>query len=232
MFKRLWPKFLRPEALSKRAATTIGGTGNEQPDFKFLTQKDSKNEISDPDILPYICVMPASAWGGKCWPVSYYFKLLCDLPVLPVILGTKKDKASFRLVELLKKNGVEHVSDVDRWDIAQVAQVLAGSHGLLGNDTGLGHLADAIGVPTWIIYGPTTHDLGFGSLKPDNLALGSNLWCRPCGKDGRYCFRYKKRFYCMNLLKVDEVRLQILNKLGHKIKARDTNPNKVRSPLL
>jgi heptosyltransferase-2 len=153
--------------------------------------------------------MPGSKWVGKCWPAAKYLEVCLAAfqeKRIAVVLGSARDPGSQELVDLLSKAGVPHVSGVGKWDLVQGAGALSRADAYLGNDTGLAHLAEALGVPALVIYGPTTPEMGFGPWRERSAAVGLvDLGCRPCGKDGRRCYRPVKKYLCMNGLGADEV---------------------------
>jgi ADP-heptose:LPS heptosyltransferase len=157
----------------------------------------------------YICVMPSSRWDGKKWPVDSYFETLKRQSYFPVILGTKKDLESIELCQKLSDAGVPHFSGVGKWNLSQTAWILNQSIGYLGGDTGLAHLAEAVGVSALVIFGPTTPDMGFGPWRDQSRALEVSLGCRPCGKDGRYCYRFTQKYECLKRLSPDAVLAEI-----------------------
>ncbi len=211
--KGAWPRVLRPErqiqkfaAIGSRRAVQTART-----DLGYLVS-GGDHLFKDEGLRPvleakeeYLCVMPGSLWPGKRWPVSRFAEVIQGLQIVPVVMGTLKDLESLELVQVLKKMGVRHVSGVGRWTQREVAWVMARSRGYLGNDSGLAHIAEAVGVPAYMVFGPTTPEMGFGPWRPESRALGAKLWCRPCGKDGRYCFRIHDRFACLRALGVQEV---------------------------
>lgn len=207
LFKRLWPKSLRPISLVERFSKAVGGTGTERPNLQHLIRNGLDGGHGPFEMLPesYICVMPSAQWAGKRWPVGHYVGLLKKLRRFPVVLGSNRDHASHELVQCLRSEDMPHFSGVGRWGLPEVAGVLARSGGYIGNDTGLAHLAEAVGVRSWILYGPTASDMGFGPWRPESKSLQSSLWCRPCGKDGRYCFRIKRKYFCLSGLSPDQI---------------------------
>lgn len=217
IFKSLWPKALRPSSMTSRSARLVGGSGKEKPNLKhLLTSSASRTQSSCHELLAqlhgknYICVMPGSKWAGKKWPAESFANLLVKMPhVVPVVMGTPTDQESLELVKLLEQRGSAVVSAVGAWSFSEVAQILSGAWRYLGNDTGLAHLAEAVGVPSYVIFGPTREDMGFGPWRAESLAVGKSLSCRPCGKDGRFCYRLNDRFACMKKLSADEVLAQI-----------------------
>jgi len=123
-----------------------------------------------------------------------------------VVLGGAKDPGSRELVALLDKTGMSHFSGVQKWDLVEVAGVLAGADAYLGNDTGLAHLAEAVGVPVLVVFGPTAPEMGFGPWHEQSRSIGlTELGCRPCGKDGRRCYRLTQKYLCMTGLKAEDV---------------------------
>jgi len=212
ILKGCWPRKLRPISMVERFGKTLGGTGDERPNARHLilnSQYAQKNPFLGDLKKNFICVMPGAQWPGKRWPVSYYVRLIERLGLFPIVLGTPSDLASVELVDQLKTAKVDHISGVGIWSIPQVAEVLSQSVGYLGNDTGLAHLAEAVGVRAWIIYGPTVSDMGFGPWRKESSAFGADLWCRPCGKDGRYCFRLNRKYECLGGLDPQKIEIKI-----------------------
>jgi ADP-heptose:LPS heptosyltransferase len=213
--KSLWPRTLLPTPLVVRFAKRVGGTGLERPDLRHLLSGPSASSLPlSPEFLqfaeaPYLCVMPSSRWDGKKWPVRNFFEVIqkCGLPV--VVLGSKQDRESLLLLKLLKQASLPHYPGVGVFGFSELARVLAGSVGYLGNDTGLGHLAEAVGAPAAMIFGPTSPEMGFGPWNPRSRSISASLWCKPCGKDGRFCYRPLNRFACQKKVSVGEVLLAV-----------------------
>ncbi len=196
LFKNFWPQFLRPMGVRKKFACVLGGDGSELPDLRYLLTSESKVLDGFPE--KYYCLMPSSKWRQKCWPLHYFLELAQKLEFPVVILGTNQDTASLQLVEMLRHSKISFISAVGKLNLIELAKLLAGSQGYIGNDTGLSHLAEAVGTPAYVIFGPTVPEMGFGPSLPESKALGTPLWCRPCGKTGRFCHRIFKRYECLN----------------------------------
>jgi ADP-heptose:LPS heptosyltransferase len=200
---------MRPEKMVVKFARAAGGTGEERPNLKYMV-----NSIPSPEFAellkgarsPYLCVMPGSRWQGKRWPVAKFAEAARNSGYFPVILGGPDDRESYELVRLMIELGAPHLAAIGKWSLSEVGRILAGSAGYLGNDTGLAHLAEAVGVPSTVVFGPTVPEMGFGPWRAESKTVGKKLWCRPCGKDGRSCYRKNEnRFLCMSSLEADEV---------------------------
>jgi 3-deoxy-D-manno-octulosonic-acid transferase len=153
--------------------------------------------------------MPSARWPGKQWPVSRFVDVIQSLGAFPIVLGTGKDAASVELVSRLKTAGIPHFAAWATGDgnpsLKRTASLLSHAQVYLGCDTGLGHLAEAVGARAITLFGPTTPALGFGPWRERSRAVEPSLWCRPCGKDGRFCFRPVRRYHCQTLLKPEQV---------------------------
>jgi ADP-heptose:LPS heptosyltransferase len=74
----------------------------------------------------------------------------------------------------------------------------------VGADTGLIHAAEALGTPVVMITGPTSRETGANVRHPGSQQLYSNMWCRPCSKNGqRNCIRNEQ--FCLTNVTSEEV---------------------------
>ena len=63
--------------------------------------------------------------------------------------------------------------------LGDVAALLSLARGFVGSDSGILHLASAVGTPAAGLFGPTAPELGFAPLGRSR-AIGVDLPCRPC----------------------------------------------------
>ena len=101
----------------------------------------------------------------KRWP---YFPQLTERFDNVVLVGTADD---VRRHDATVWHFPRHVrSFLDQLTLRQTAAVLAAAGAVVGNDSGLSHIAAAVGTPTVMLFGPTPH-----------LSLGSSRrMCRYC----------------------------------------------------
>lgn len=157
----------------------------------------------------YWALMPGSKWASKAWTTEGYVEWIRSTGLFPVILGGRGDACSGRLVAALEEARIPHWSAVGKFTLAETAPILARAQAYLGSDTGLGHLAEALGTRANVIFGPTTPDFGFAPWRPESRSIGLDLGCRPCGKDGRVCIRVWDRYACLRRLSAENVRAQL-----------------------
>jgi heptosyltransferase-1 len=69
--------------------------------------------------------------------------------------------------------------------LRETAAVIAAAGTVVANDSGLGHVAAAVGVPTILLFGPTPNAV-FGGFPPNVTVLRSGLPCARRGKIALY----------------------------------------------
>lgn len=208
LLRPLTPKSWRPRPMRELMLETVGAAADAaQPDCRHLALAHSLPQGLEGK--NYWALMPSAAWPSKTWGVLKYIDLIRQLGIFPVILGTDRDRASLRLAEELRERKIPHLSGVGHWSLAQTARVLQGARAYLGSDTGLAHLAEAVGTRAYVIFGPTTPDFGFGPWRSESRSIGRALGCRPCGKDGRFCIRVWEPYACLRGLDAATVAEQL-----------------------
>ncbi len=202
--KRWTPVSLRPTHLSRRCAVLARGSGSERANLRWLVGQDLIGRSVPPSTDEQkIAIVPSSAWVGKEWPTSRYLDWIrqfrADRPETEIlILGTAKDLSAIRLAKKLSEQGVVFENGIAKYSLSEVAALVARCRFVLGSDTGILHLAEAIGTPVVTLFGPTRADYGFGPLDLRSTPAETSLWCSPCSKDGSLCFRIFDRYACLN----------------------------------
>ena len=103
---------------------------------------------------PFVAIFPGSGSRSKNWPIGNYLNLATSMPdgLRPVfILGPAEDD----LAVLIKGLGLPLLAGLE---LPGVAGVLRMAAGFVGNDSGVSHLAAAVGAPGVTIFGPTSPD--------------------------------------------------------------------------
>jgi ADP-heptose:LPS heptosyltransferase len=157
----------------------------------------------------YLVIIPSAAWETKCWSVDGYRSVIEDVleksELSVVILGAKNDTICDKI--FVEDNRVINLKG--KTDIRQSLAIISHAQLALGSDTGLTHAAEALGIPTAAIMGPTSRETGGGTFLQNSVTIENNdLWCRPCSQNGKQrCFR--KEQYCLTSITPDLVRTRI-----------------------
>jgi heptosyltransferase-2 len=145
---------------------------------------------------PVLVICPGAEFGdAKQWPAEHY-AAVCTQRIAAGwqvwTLGSAKDAAvAAQIRALLPATAHAHWHDLTgRTSLAQAIDVMALATAVLSNDSGLMHVAAALGRPIVALYGSTSAD--FTPPLADNVQLlAIDLACRPCFK--RTCPLQHKR---------------------------------------
>ena len=128
--------------------------------------------------LPSVLFLHGTTWATKHWPDAYWRKLgeIATAAGYRILLpwGDERDR---RRAELIA-GGNGRATVLERQTLSGLAQHMLRAEGVIAVDTGLGHLAAALGKPALTLYGPTNPDLT-GTFGPRQLHLTSNIECAP-----------------------------------------------------
>ncbi len=128
---------------------------------------------------PVIAVMPGAEYGpAKCWPLDYFAALACELSDAGYtiwIMGSEKDRPSGAYV-------AEHSPAVNlcgKTSLADVIDLLGLAEQAVSNDSGLMHIAAAVGTHVHGVYGSSSPEFTPPLTdRHDVHYLG--LHCSPC----------------------------------------------------
>jgi heptosyltransferase-2 len=152
-------------------------------------------------------------WGArhatKAVPANIWEALLDRLAggVTAVrIFGTESDRAgmgAFITAQQAKMPAIDFATRCGlplRDAMVEIASLSA----FVTSDSGLMHVASALGVPTFGLFGPTHPSLGFAPIGPNAVAFHSRTWCSPCHRHGKArC--YRERRFCFDELDIGKV---------------------------
>jgi lipopolysaccharide heptosyltransferase II len=157
--------FLRPSAPAQAAAWRAAvGIGTERP---------------------LVAVAPGAAHATKRWPAAHWRTLIDQLVAggLDVAIVGGKDDAlvADKLVEV----SPEHVaSGAGSLGLQETGAVLKLARAVVSGDTGVMHMATAVGTPVVALFGPTVEPFGFFPYSKAATVLQLPLPCRPCSSQG------------------------------------------------
>lgn len=153
-----------------------------------------------------IALHPGSGSAQKNWPAARYAELAallqCDGARLLVIAGPA-DAAPLAALRTRLADGqtAREPLTTEGLTLPQVAGLLARCRGLIGNDSGIAHLAAALGTPTITLFGPTD-PLIWSPQGPAVTILAPAVPCAPCSAEKR---RLCATLDCLSSISVPQV---------------------------
>lgn len=129
---------------------------------------------------PYMVMVTNASWPTKCLPSTTWRQLLslAESAGLEVLLpwGSEAERQQACAIA----TGFAGARVLPRLGLSEWAGLLAGSAGAICNDTGLAHIAAALGVPTVTAYGPTDPALIGATGERSSHQAASGFDCTPC----------------------------------------------------
>jgi len=173
-------------------AAGIDNLDNEGLDFYT---ENPPNTLLKKDVK-YIGLCPGAKHFTKRWPKEYF-----------IDLGKKLETAGFKIVlfggaEEVQicneiESGLSSAINLSNTSLLQVGADTKMCDAIYTNDSGLMHLASAVGIPVLTFFGSTVKEFGFFPYNAKSIVLeNKNLSCRPCTHIGRKSCP-KIHFKCM-----------------------------------
>ena len=159
----------------------------------------------------FIVMVPGAAWTQKQWQAEKYNNVINELSRLTnkkiIMLGTKNDKIC-KDISLINDSVVVYSG---KTDLRKAMAIISLSDSVFGSDTGLLHMAEALGKHVSMILGPTSTETGGGVSLKESINIETDIWCRPCSQNGKQkC--YRTRQYCMELISTDMVTNSVIER--------------------
>lgn len=127
----------------------------------------------------YIVFLHGTTWSTKHWPEEYWQRLAEKLAKAgyQILLPWGNEIERLRAERIV--NGIAAGIVLPKLSLLEIAGILAQAKAVVAVDTGLGHLAAALNVPTVNIYGPTNPILT-GTVGAYQIHLSAEFSCAPC----------------------------------------------------
>lgn len=160
-------------------ALSLGCEISEPPFYFVPAAPDNAHGIAGETLV----LAPGCKTGemaAKRWP---YFPQLAEMFDDVVLTGIPDDLYNFDGSAMRFPDHVRSL--VGQLSLRETAGILAAAGAVVANDSGLGHIAGAVGTPTVLLFGPTP-DTTLGRLPPNVRVLRAGLACEPCWFGDRY----------------------------------------------
>jgi heptosyltransferase-3 len=134
------------------------GTDDIPPTRIWLTGHElefASRALADLPGQRWLALGPGARWEPKRWPPRLFRELVqsrCGNFDAVVMLGSQSDEDSCRTIAV--DLSLPCLDLAGRTDLLEAAAVLSRMRVFIGNDSGLGHLAAAVGIPTLTLFGP------------------------------------------------------------------------------
>lgn len=167
-------------------------------------------------IVPVLAMAPNAAQQNKMWDASRFAIIgrqwIDEFKGSVILVGAAGDyEACEALRSSIDPGSV--VNFAGAGDLPLTAALMAQCDAFLGNDSGLAHLAAAVGLPSVVVSGPGD-PTEVAPFSPLAITVKRQLFCSPCYKN--YCYRKDSPLECLTAIPPEDV-WQHLSRFGKKV---------------
>lgn len=177
--------------------------GCDITDIRFpLPDNQSPSSIFHPSSLiphtseDYAVMVPGARKPANRWPARRFGELASVLPVETVVIGSMDDR--ILADEVVEASKGKAISIAGKTDLKSMMEVIKGARFMVTNDTGPMHIAVALGIRVFAIFGPAD-PARTGPYGEGHFVIREDVSCGPCFR--RTCSDMK----CMNDLSAGKV---------------------------
>ena len=157
-----------------------------------------------------VAIHPGSGGWQKCWSVERFAALMNWLNrEIESHIFVVSGPADGEIIKKLTAKVKDNFTLVDHLSLPKLAAVIRRCNLFLGNDSGITHLAAAMGVHTLAIFGPTDPNV-WGPQGEQVKILYKKAHCSPCLADIR---KNCSTQICLESIKIDDVMHEIRSRL-------------------
>lgn len=172
----------------------------EFPMAPFPEECAVMNELPD----KYVVIAPSAGKEANRWPAERFGRLVSKLKLPSVVVSNAADAKIAD--EVVASSDGKAVSLAGRTTIMELVAVIKNAEYFISNDTGPMHIAAALNVPVFAIFGPA-NPVRTGPYGDIHTIIKADIPCSPCYKKKR-C----ERSDCLKTLTVDLVYKKISEK--------------------
>lgn len=159
-------------------------------------------------------------WSRKAWPhfeelvvlINEFFNK--EVEIILLGKGSGECKWAKDIESIMESRGYMVKNLVDRLPVIATIRKVAKLDMLVSTDTGLMHIADALGVPLVVMFGSTLASKNGPYRKAKSRLVHSLEGCSPC--QSTYRFHICDDFVCMKNIPPSDVFAQMLTLLGEQ----------------
>jgi ADP-heptose:LPS heptosyltransferase len=157
----------------------------------------------------YISITPGATYQGKAIPEFILSKVCEKLTDLGVIIALVGGPDALEIATSLASTSPLITSFCGTTTLKETAHILKHSKLAIGGDTGVMHIACALGIPLISVWGCTRPSLGLAPWRPNknsHILLPTGRGDRPCSRHGARCrFSIKGEDLCINHVSADRI---------------------------
>ncbi len=149
----------------------------KQRSIDAIKARNPKFEISD---LKFALLHPSTAFFTKQWPTENFARtaeFLVGKGLQIVAVGSKSEKA---VLDDLRRFSTVPITTFDDLTLPEVTALASKARVFVGNDSGIAHIAAAVGTPSVVVFGSSNRDHWRPWTDAPNEIVFEPFACQPC----------------------------------------------------
>lgn len=129
---------------------------------------------------PYALVHPSTAFFTKQWPAENFARtaeFLASRGLQTIAVASKKES---QVLEALTRDSKVPIAAFDDLSLPEITALASGASLFVGNDSGIGHIAAAVGTATVVIFGSSNRAHWRPWTDAPNEVVYEEFACQPC----------------------------------------------------
>jgi len=141
------------------------------------------------DVVRPVAIAPGAAHATKRWPLEHWEILtrrLVEQGCQVLVVGGSDDAPLGSVLARMCPGRVHNAAG--QFQLQETGALLQRTSAVISGDTGVMHMATAVGAPVVALFGPTVQPFGFFPYTKRAAVLELTMACRPCtSKGGPHC---------------------------------------------
>ncbi len=151
---------------------------------------------------PFVVIHPAAAFDTKQWAANNFARVAEELASRGLSIVAISDANQLSVVEELGRNSTAEILPLTNLSLPEVTALLARARLFVGNDSGVAHMAAAVGTPSVIVFGSSNTAHWQPWARAASEFVLEEMDCQPC--HGYFCEKFEQP-ECIKRVPVDRV---------------------------
>jgi ADP-heptose:LPS heptosyltransferase len=160
----------------------LGVPVNDRPKTRLTVTDHGRTErvILSASEGPFALMHPTSAFFTKQWPTVNFVRtaeFLAEKGIRTIAVASRNENAA---LEVLKRESTVPITTFDDLTLYEIICLASKADIFVGNDSGIAHIAAAVGTPTVVIFGSSNRTHWRPWTDAPNEIVYEEFACQPC----------------------------------------------------
>jgi predicted lipopolysaccharide heptosyltransferase III len=150
----------------------------------------------------FVVIHPAAAFATKQWAATNFARVADALASRGLAIVAVSGANQLPIVDELRRNSTAEILPLTNLSLPEVTALLARARLFVGNDSGVAHMAAAVGTPSVVVFGSSNTAHWQPWARAASEFVLEEMDCQPC--HGYFCEKFEQP-ECIKRVPVDRV---------------------------